>query len=314
VLVDHLFYSYTLHISRRGRGGCVSSSGQGWKAMTDNDQRQRSNDDGVSARTEEDAPGGMALREEGGAARRGVSFDPTPHIQQLRGRGGNTDYLGVRWSLVWLRKEHPDAQIVTEHVQIDPTIAIFKATVSLPTGGRATGYGSETAADFGDYIEKAETKAIGRALRALGFGAPNSEADDEPDVGPPPASARPAAATDPVRPRPTPIERPAPAVTEAARPRVVESTPPARPRPAAAEPVPTARPARAAAAPSPATQDARPADDADLADYSWTAFWPWARGIGLPDKKAIEDLIGRSTDSLSPAELRGLILTAKGEG
>ena len=34
----------------------------------------------------------------------------------------------------------------------------------------ATGWGSETAADFGDYVEKAETKALGRALAALGFG------------------------------------------------------------------------------------------------------------------------------------------------
>jgi hypothetical protein len=37
-------------------------------------------------------------------------------------------------------------------------------------GGRATGTKSECAADFGDYIEKAETGAIGRALAALGYG------------------------------------------------------------------------------------------------------------------------------------------------
>ncbi len=40
----------------------------------------------------------------------------------------------------------------------------------LPSGGRATGYGSEAQGDFADYIEKAETKAIGRALAALGYG------------------------------------------------------------------------------------------------------------------------------------------------
>ena len=56
-------------------------------------------------------------------------------------------------------------------VQHDPQMAIFKATVTLPTGGKATGYGSETASDFPDFIEKAETKAIGRALNALGYGA-----------------------------------------------------------------------------------------------------------------------------------------------
>lgn len=34
----------------------------------------------------------------------------------------------------------------------------------------STGYGSETLSDFRDYFEKAETKAIGRALAALGYG------------------------------------------------------------------------------------------------------------------------------------------------
>jgi hypothetical protein len=54
--------------------------------------------------------------------------------------------------------------------------AIFKATVCVPAeapgeiGALATGYGSETQSDFGDFIEKAETKAIGRALAALGLG------------------------------------------------------------------------------------------------------------------------------------------------
>ncbi len=49
-------------------------------------------------------------------------------------------------------------------------MAVFRAEVILPNGGRATGYGSEAQADFADYIEKAETKAIGRALAALGYG------------------------------------------------------------------------------------------------------------------------------------------------
>ncbi len=47
---------------------------------------------------------------------------------------------------------------------------IFRATVEIPGGGRATGYGSEGYDDFREYIEKAETKALGRALAALGFG------------------------------------------------------------------------------------------------------------------------------------------------
>jgi hypothetical protein len=37
-------------------------------------------------------------------------------------------------------------------------------------GGKATGYGTETQADFADFCERAETRALGRALAVLGFG------------------------------------------------------------------------------------------------------------------------------------------------
>ncbi len=106
-----------------------------------------------------------------------MGFDPTPHLLRLRGRGGAGEYLPVKWRLVWLRTEHPDATIETEHVVLDDTVAIFKATVCLPSGGKATGYGSETPGDFKDYIEKAEAKALGRALGALGFGTQFAEDD-----------------------------------------------------------------------------------------------------------------------------------------
>jgi hypothetical protein len=98
-------------------------------------------------------------------------FDPANHIIKLKG----SDYLEVKWRLVWLRDKHPNAVIETELVAHDDKLAIFKATVEIPIeggegGGSATGWGSETPGDFRDYIEKAETKAIGRALAALGFG------------------------------------------------------------------------------------------------------------------------------------------------
>ncbi|HET7093080.1 MAG TPA: hypothetical protein VFI22_06375, partial [Thermomicrobiales bacterium] len=146
--------------------------------------------------------GERGVREDG-LARSGGSFDPTPYMRQLRGRGGSSDYLDVKWRLLWLRREHPDAEIITELVRFEPTLAIFKATVTLPTGGRASGYGSETATDFGDFIEKAETKAIGRALNALGYGAQFTEpGDDEAAAEARPAPRREAA---PRAPAPTPV-------------------------------------------------------------------------------------------------------------
>jgi hypothetical protein len=221
------------------------------------------------------------------SARPGSDFDPTPFIRQLRGRGGGADYLDVKWRLLWLRKEHPDAEIVTELVQHDPQMAIFKATVTVPTGGKATGYGSETASDFPDFIEKAETKAIGRALNALGYGAQFGDFQRSDDLTIERAPAHGSG------------EKAAPAVRPVALPRRDE-TPRKRPeaRSERSDVTPTTP------SPSPATTDA------DLIDYSWSAFWPWARERGLNGPKEIENLIGQQVAGLSPAELRDFILAA----
>ena len=93
-------------------------------------------------------------------------FEPGRFLTKV----GGADYLEVKWRLVWLRETHPDAVIETEMVSHEGAFAVFKATVRVPDGGSATGWGSEGADDFRDYIEKAETKALGRALAALGFG------------------------------------------------------------------------------------------------------------------------------------------------
>ncbi|MEJ7900970.1 MAG: hypothetical protein WKF63_03940 [Thermomicrobiales bacterium] len=93
-------------------------------------------------------------------------FDPSRHLTKVSG----ADYMEVRWRLVWLRETHADAVIATELVSHNDSFALFRAMVSVPGGGSATGWGSETVDDFRDFIEKAETKALGRALAALGFG------------------------------------------------------------------------------------------------------------------------------------------------
>ncbi len=94
-------------------------------------------------------------------------FEPAKYLVNLNGRG---EYLEVKWRLLWLRTEHPEASIETELVRLEDHDAVFKARVTIPGGGSATGYGSESAGDFRDFLEKAETKAIGRALAALGYG------------------------------------------------------------------------------------------------------------------------------------------------
>jgi len=84
-------------------------------------------------------------------------FEAGKYLTKVNGR----DYLEVKWRLLWLR---------TELVKLEEGLAVFKARICLPGGGEATGWGSELGKDFPNYIEKAETKALGRAMAALGYG------------------------------------------------------------------------------------------------------------------------------------------------
>jgi hypothetical protein len=95
-----------------------------------------------------------------------TNFDPRRFLTKV----GGADYLEVKWRLYWLRHDHPDATIQTDLMSHQNDVAVFRAQVSIPDGGSATGWGSEGYADFRDYLEKAETKALGRALAALGYG------------------------------------------------------------------------------------------------------------------------------------------------
>jgi uncharacterized protein YbdZ (MbtH family) len=83
------------------------------------------------------------------------------------------EYIRVRDRLARLRHDHPEARVETELVELDREnhFALFRARIEIPSGAVATGWGSETSDDFQDYIEKAETKALGRALAALGYGS-----------------------------------------------------------------------------------------------------------------------------------------------
>ena len=118
--------------------------------------------------TQAEAPeAGSGTRAKNGSKGR-TPFDPTQYLSNFDGR----EYLEVKWRLLWLRSEHPEARMATEIVQHNEEggFALFRAEVEIPGGGKATGWGSETVRDFHDYIEAAETKALGRALAALGYG------------------------------------------------------------------------------------------------------------------------------------------------
>lgn len=105
-------------------------------------------------------------------------FNPNDHMIKLKGK----EYLQVAWRLVWFREDHPDFGINTQALSLTEDHAIFKATITDANGIQlSAGHGSESKRDFGDFIEKAETKAIGRALAMLGYGT--QFAADELDEG-----------------------------------------------------------------------------------------------------------------------------------
>lgn len=96
-------------------------------------------------------------------------FDVQKHLINLKGK----DYLQVMWRLVWFREEKPSWNVETKLVSHDSENghAIFEAKIIDDCGiQKSSGHGSESVKDFRDYIEKAETKAVGRALAMLGYG------------------------------------------------------------------------------------------------------------------------------------------------
>jgi hypothetical protein len=123
-------------------------------------------------------------------------FNPHEHLIQIKNKNGAADYLPVQWRLVWFRQLCPTGTIDTEELEVDldreceaeiyawnvdakrseKTLKIakgyarFRAVVTDGKGGRATATKSERAVDFPDFIEKAETGAVGRALAMLGYG------------------------------------------------------------------------------------------------------------------------------------------------
>lgn len=123
-------------------------------------------------------------------------FNPAEHLMQIKSSKGASEYLEVKFRLVWFRSLCPQGTIRTEVVHLDmdreteeetyawnnetrrsekiikraPGIAIFRAIIDDGKGGHAEATKCEKAASFGDYLEKAETGAIGRALAMLGYG------------------------------------------------------------------------------------------------------------------------------------------------
>lgn len=98
-------------------------------------------------------------------------FDPSDYFVPLKGK----KYLPVAPRIAWFRQDKPCWRINTELVEFKHEnnfcLAVFQCKIFDEKGNIvSTRYGSETLSDFRDFFEKAETKAIGRALASLGYG------------------------------------------------------------------------------------------------------------------------------------------------
>ncbi len=208
-----------------------------------------------------------------------MPFDPRQHLLNLKGK----DYLPVAARLIWLNEEASRYTIRTEILKLEDTYAIVQATITvLDDAGNAikttTATKREDKTHFPDYLEKAETGSIGRALGMLGYGTQFAPEFDELNgllearvVDKPQARAEPVTPTrtEPVTPaaRVEPVTHPARATepTEPEAPRPKLSSIPLKPasqlqaptnaRKPKLEDFPTPNPTRVAASPLPDIDD-----------------------------------------------------------
>ena len=101
---------------------------------------------------------------------------------QVRWEKTEADYLPVAARIAWFRKDNPYWSIITEVERLGNKAVVMKATIKDMLGTViATARKKETEMGFPDYIEKAETGAIGRALAMCGYGTLQAPEFDEQD-------------------------------------------------------------------------------------------------------------------------------------
>jgi len=80
------------------------------------------------------------------------------------------DHLPIAARIAWFRTDHPYWAITTEVEQLTDRAVVMKATIKDMQGVViATARKKETEVGLPDCIEKADTRAIGRALAMCGY-------------------------------------------------------------------------------------------------------------------------------------------------
>ena len=224
------------------------------------------------------------------------------------------DAARIRQRLRALRTRYPGMGLSTHLTHIHDDQVVVRAELSLPDGSSVSAYAAEPSDSSGlldGAIELAEQRATTRALDLLGLGnlpATPNRAEPPPPTGegdrtPPPvvdalrkASQRrqPAAEEALVTPE-------APELVADEDPEVeADAAEPENRRESEPE-------VQSDTEPESRTPDPDPAGEPDMADYTWTHFWTWARTHGLSTKGQVEQRIGRQIDNLTPRDVRQLL-------
>jgi hypothetical protein len=204
-----------------------------------------------------------------------MPFDPRQHLMNLKGK----DYLPVAARLIWLNEEAPRYTVQSQILKLEETYAIVQATVIVQDEAgtplkTASATKREDKTHFPDYLEKAETGAIGRALGMLGYGTQFAPEFDELNgllearvVDKPQAPAREAPRPEPTRAEPVRELEPEPEPEEAPRPKL--SSLPVKPASQLGAPTNARKPRieEEAAAPSPRRAETLPDIDDGLEEY-----------------------------------------------
>lgn len=205
-----------------------------------------------------------------------ATFNPNKHTIKVQ---GNREYLPVAARIVWFRQDYPEWSIITEPVEIDheQEFAVFRCTISNEQGRAiTTALKKEDRKGFGDWMEKAETGSVGRALAFLGYGTLGAKDFQEGDrlMDTPLPAVDATAYPTPNTPTPSPQASGVPHLTQGSRP----------PRHVAPSPEPVTTP------------EAEPTEEADTRPNLLLAFAAEVERLGLRER--IEDEHGkRSKDN-----------------
>lgn len=218
-------------------------------------------------------------------------------------------------TLAALRREYPEARLLSELVSALGEHVVVRVTIELPGYGATSALGSATTGESPRWIELAEDRALIRTLRRLGYEVAETHvAYRSTELGTPVRSTfplEPASRSQTPGPlQSTPREEPAgqvPAPLAPARPGEFG----VRDRPV--EPAADDAGAPELLAGTQATvETAAPAEHrtAFRSDSGWDGFWRWARPLGFSRKEQIAETLGRplpEIQGLSPRELRALL-------